>query len=58
MDEKIARQILETTIQPDNGLHDLCWYLNWFPGHEEVTLDGGFNADDLEAIAWWMRNKK
>jgi len=23
----------------------------------EACLDGDFTADQLEAIAWWMRNK-
>jgi hypothetical protein len=23
-----------------------------------VCLEGSFNPDELEAIAWWMRNKK
>ena len=25
---------------------------------DEVTLDGGFSADELEAIAYWLRNRK
>jgi hypothetical protein len=24
----------------------------------EADLDGSFTADELEAIAWWMRNQK
>lgn len=30
-------------------------YISW-SGDEKVMLDGKFTADDLEAIAWWMRN--
>jgi hypothetical protein len=25
---------------------------------QEADLDGSFTADELEAIAWWMRNEK
>ncbi|OES23740.1 hypothetical protein [Alteromonas macleodii] len=24
---------------------------------DEVTLDGGFSAEELEAIAYWLRNR-
>lgn len=56
MDEGKARQILSGDIQPDGNLFNLGWYLDWEVGDANATLDGKFSADDLEAIAWWMRN--
>lgn len=58
MDEAKAREILKTAIQPDGGLHDRGQYLAWIPGKKLATLDAEFDADELEAIAWWMRNSK
>jgi len=59
MNEEKARSILrEGIIQPDNSLHDLGWYLDWHSsGGLDAVLDGPFTAEELEAIAWWMRNK-
>jgi len=63
MDEKRAREILAPdVIEGDEGLSCVGWYLDgwylaWNPGHDNATLDGSFNADELEAIAWWIRNK-
>lgn len=31
--------------------------LHWFGGSHS-RLNAVFTADELEAIAWWMRNKK
>ena len=58
MDEKKARQILQEWIRPDNTLFDLHQYLSWSVGSVDAVLDGPFSADELEAIAWWMRNTK
>jgi hypothetical protein len=30
----------------------------WNKGEEVAVLDGEFTADELEAIAYWMRDKK
>jgi len=61
MDEEKARETLcgdgDNIIQDNGGLHSLGWYLNWEAGDSEACLDGQFTADELEAIAWWMRNK-
>ena len=59
MNETEARGILGNAIQPDNGLYDLSGYLFWdkTDGTDEITLDGRFSADDLEAYVWWMNNK-
>lgn len=32
-------------------------HATWLPGCDSALLDGTFSADELEAIAWWMRNK-
>ena len=58
MDEKKAKELLAPAIQTDGWLFNLGWYLNWKLGDKDATLDGSFTADDLEAIAWWMRNAK
>ena len=39
----------------DRVLFSLGWYLSVGAG-EKATLDGGFTADELEAIAVWMRD--
>ena len=58
MNSKKAREILGDTIKTDYGLHDLYSYTDWRVGDNSVTLDGLFTANELEAIAWWMRNTK
>ena len=59
MDKKEARLILGAeTLQADGGLSDPDWYLEYIVGTDFSTLDGTFEAKELEAIAWWMKNKK
>lgn len=58
MDETQARQILKSeSIGRDNELYSPEMYLCWDSGEDCAVLDGHFDADELEAIAWWMRNK-
>jgi hypothetical protein len=62
MNEKEAAEILNgndgnTVCLDDGSLYSIGWYLNWDPGNKDADLDGQFSADQLEAIAWWMRNK-
>ena len=38
-------------------LTDCHEYFVWAIDEKDTTLDGVFTADQLEAIAWWMRNK-
>lgn len=57
MDEERARQILGSKIDA-KGLFDSGQYVSWILGSEQVVLDAEFTADELEAIAWWMRNAK
>lgn len=57
MNEKEAREELGETIKEDGGLYNLGHYIAWSKGSSTVTLDSEFDANELEAIAWWMRNK-
>ncbi len=43
-------------IQKDGGLYSLGAYLAWSVGDDGAVLDGTFSAEELEAIAWWMKN--
>ena len=60
MNEELARKILKdayVTIGEDNSLeHVHC--LVWSPGDENIALDDAFNAETLEALAWWMKNTR
>ena len=58
MNEKHSREILDAAIRSDGSLYFLGWYLYWDINGGEASLDGDFTADQLEAIAWWMKNKK
>lgn len=57
MDEAKARAILNTDVRSDGSLYCLGRYLSYTPGDSTACLDADFTADELEAIAWWMRNK-
>lgn len=57
--EECARDILGAIVQEYNGLGSCAdaWVMWPMLGHEnEIELDGIFTADELEAMAWWMRN--
>lgn len=63
MDEQRAREILGDRIESDGRLvaglspkNSGSEYMGWTPDDEIAALDGRFTADELEAIAWWMRN--
>ena len=58
MDREKAKSLLGKSVNKDGGLFNLGWYLAWIVSCETATLDGAFEADELEAIAWWMRNNK
>jgi len=56
MTEEKARELLRIAIN-GKDLRDIGWYLAWKSTYPDwATLDGTFSADDLEAIAWWMRH--
>lgn len=58
MDEKTAREILG-----DDVFTDYCVGCNspdhWYTlqNDESIEMRGEFTANELEAIAWWMRHK-
>jgi hypothetical protein len=59
MNEQDIRAILGEARRVDGcidsfGSSDLV-YTTWWGG-EYATLDGKYTADQLEAIAWWMRH--
>ena len=58
MDEQETRRILGDTIEPDGSLYCLGHYKQWNLADETVCLDCSFTAEELEAIAWWMRRKR
>lgn len=54
--EQEIRERLGTDIQADGSLDRMTdGYVRWEPGWANATLDGNFSADELEAIAQWMR---
>ena len=55
MDEARARRVLGTAVK-ERGLFDSGWYLSYGFGREDACLDGDFTAEQLEAIAWFMRH--
>ena len=50
MDEKRAREVLEER-SVFTSLEDIS------QDGRTIFLDGNFTADELQALAWWMRNK-
>lgn len=60
MNEKESiKQIGAKNINKDNTftIYRGGIYAN-FIGNDDITLDGSFDADELEAFAWWIRNKQ
>ena len=58
MNEQRAREVLGDIIQPDGSLYCIGHYIAWTKGDTSVCLDCNFDADELEAIVWWMQNVK
>ena len=58
MNEEEAREVLSKIIVNNDNLYSLGWLLLWNKNDLIAYLDGEFTARDLEAIAWWMNNKK
>lgn len=59
MNEEKAAEIIGEWLEEDGAIQ--CWdpWIFWQPDRcpEDISLEGGFSADELEALAWWMRNK-
>lgn len=49
------KKILEDDIFTEEGMYSLGWYLYWAKGNKEAVLDGDFTADELMAIAHFMK---
>jgi len=59
MDKQRAEEILGKLVLPENVvLHFENIFGIWWINDGEVSLDGNYTADELEAIAWVMRNEK
>jgi hypothetical protein len=58
MDESRAREILGFKDGQEFSWGDIHDYVRPNNYDDIVCIDGDFNADELEAIAWWMRNKE
>ena len=56
MDEQKAREILGNKVKPGNLLYHLAPYISLNTRDKQICLDGDFTADELEALAWWIRN--
>lgn len=51
-----AMEHLKDWIQPNGELFSSYEYTRWIVGSNNIQLDGWFSADDLEAIAVYMRS--
>jgi hypothetical protein len=59
MNEKTARKLFGEVRQPDGSLREtddnwIVWPVR--PDGESIQIDGGFTAEQLDALAWWIRN--
>jgi hypothetical protein len=60
MNEERAKKILSKFIDHGNILHYGNKYedhIFWYPGDDRVDIEGEFTLEEIEALAWWMRNK-
>lgn len=59
MDEGRIREIIGLALSSDGRVFWRTFTTNaeWIPGWAEARLSGSFTADELEAIAAWMRLK-
>jgi hypothetical protein len=56
MTREEAKQVLGAMVQSDGSLMAVRGhYVHWLPGDPTAILDDVFTADELEAIAVWMR---
>mgnify|MGYP001576682024 CR=1 FL=1 len=58
MNEKRAQKLLKAWIEADDGLYGQDPWVDWGQGNSDVSLEGDFDPETLEAIAWWMRHKR
>lgn len=55
-----AKKILGEIVDRSGDLYRLGspGYVNWYSGELEITLDGSFTAEELEAFAVIMRAER
>lgn len=61
MDKIKAQSVLSAAgveFLEKGGLESLTNYVSWRPGEYRISLDGLFTADELEAMAWYMKLKE
>jgi hypothetical protein len=59
MNEGKAREILGNHIEENENLSSYDIYIKWnksFPDY--VKIDDAVSIDFLEAVIWWMKNKR
>jgi hypothetical protein len=50
-----AKNILGDSIQPNGNVEELRQYKQYYSGDTTICLDADFSADELEALAIYMR---
>ena len=50
-----AKQILGDSIKPNGNIEELGQYMQYYVRDSTICLDADFSADELEAIAVYMR---
>ncbi len=58
MTRERASKILRSYICENGNLAASNSYADWMVGLDTIVLDGRFTPDELESIAWWMRNTR
>lgn len=61
MNEEQSLEILMGLIQPNNSLESIGGDMKWPSGYGTDSIEFEhccLSLDQLEAIAWWMRNKQ
>jgi hypothetical protein len=53
---QFIRRFLSCKSSEDRVVRMRPWTFAWIPPSPYAGLNGMFTADELEAIAWWMRN--
>lgn len=58
MNSEKAQEIIGDIMNAENDIGPSYRpWMYWVAGDEHICLDGDFDADELEALSWWMRNK-
>ncbi len=59
MNESEAKKILGIAIERGDGLYtNLDGAIAWNTDDEKIIMEGEFTPEYLEAVAWWIKNKK